>query len=176
ARMNNNFSDFHVDLLGSDGTRAPVTGAWGSSYLTNDTWSGTVSVPENFPDGQTKIAVRAMRISASGSDFFNQELDLDGSGSSVLGAEDRSVDFLPYALAVLVGHGFDFIPQSIIANTPKFTPGDIALGQIKRYTAPYARRVALCPPLTRPAGRSLCFSPLLWSLLPCAPLTPDAPV
>jgi len=96
ARMNNNFSDFYVNLLGSDGTRVNIPGTWSSGYFTNDTWSGTVNIPENFPDGETRIAVRAKRISASDSDFYNQELDLDGDGSSALGAESTSVNFNPF--------------------------------------------------------------------------------
>ena len=95
--MDKAFPDFSVNLIGSDGTTISIPSSavsWSSSAITNDTWSSTVSIPSTFPDGETRISVRAKRVSASGLDLSNQELDTDGDGFSAEGAVDQSINFI----------------------------------------------------------------------------------
>jgi len=84
-----------------------------------------ISPDANLADGQHKLTIKAT----------------NNAGIAI----NTSVDYLGTLLTSLVGHDFDLIPHSIIANTPKFTPGTFALDQIKRYTAPYARALKKTP-------------------------------
>ena len=84
--MDTSFSNFHINLVGSDGSQINIPGSWSFANFPGATWTGIVNIPDSFPDGK-------IIISASGSDFYNKELDLDGDGSSALGAESTMVVF-----------------------------------------------------------------------------------
>jgi IPT/TIG domain/Secretion system C-terminal sorting domain len=95
--MDKDFENFHVNLIGSDGAiiNIPSTDVnWTSVNFPNNTWIGTVDIPDNFPDGETKVAIRAKRASASELDIYYQELDLIGTGGPTLNTEDKSINFI----------------------------------------------------------------------------------
>ena len=119
--MNDNYSDFHVNLLGSNGRRINITGAWKPGFFANDTWeSNSVEIPADFPDGTARLAVRASRLAVPpGLDTSNQELDTDGDGFSNAD-EDTQVNSFRNYLISLVGNGRDLIPQLIVRDLPKF--------------------------------------------------------
>lgn len=99
------YSDFHVNFIppggGTPVALTPVGGenGWTSTSLPNarlfDTWTGRLaSLPTNIQEGEAKIGIRAARqFAPPGLDRGNQELDITGSGSSVIGNEDTSIRF-----------------------------------------------------------------------------------
>ena|GEM_PF-2193313 len=99
------YPDFHVNLIPpGGGTPIPFTeyggqGGWSNQNLPDpnafDTWTGHLSLPSDIPDGEARINVRAShQIVLPGLDLQNQELDLDGDGSSATGDEDSSIRFV----------------------------------------------------------------------------------
>jgi len=108
-------------------------------------WKGEMSSGE-LEDGQHTLQLKVWDTE----DSPNQAPDLDNDGDGVL---DTQTDFKPFLAFLSVGSHKSFIFQNIIANSLKSAPGALAISQDrKRRTASYARRVALCRPLARPAS------------------------
>jgi len=154
----------HINSDGSEGTRINIPGSWSNATFPGATWkSGIFNIPDSFPDGKTKIAVRARRISAFGLDTYYQDLDLIGSGGPTLNTEDRSVGFKEIYLVAVVGDGLYAVSHGRIVNYMKFGITGISTRAhdallAKWNTAPYARGVALCQPLARLASAPLARS------------------
>jgi len=76
----NNFSVKFDPQKSSGHAAVPFNGSWSTSYLSNDTWIGTASVPTGSDvGGEAEIQVKA-RDSYQGD--VNEELDTNGDGNS----------------------------------------------------------------------------------------------
>ena len=95
----------NADETDGDSVNIPSNSTnWSSANFPGAKWAGTFTIPDTFPDGVSRLAVRASRLlTPPGLDTANQELDTDGDGYSAIPSEDRSVDFKGNFLFSYVG-------------------------------------------------------------------------
>jgi hypothetical protein len=94
--MNTSLAAFGVQLQFADGTTQDVSssGQFRTNALPNDSWSATINLRSNHPVGKVIVAVRAQKVFCNpGLDTSNQDLDTVGTGSSVAGSQDISINF-----------------------------------------------------------------------------------
>jgi hypothetical protein len=125
---NYNLKLIHINPDGSDGTQIGFDDtAWSFENAPGATLTGTATIPEDFPDGTARLAVRASRLAVPpGLDTNNQGLDLDGDGSSTLDAVDRSVAFTignadttpPQIHLEDFGHAYTVPPNNTLETAP----------------------------------------------------------